>query len=137
MMSNGYATGRTTFDSYEIKRREIFYRQRMRNRKAELRKKIMIVASLILMIFVMVGIFSLNSRAVGKDDQKFKYYTSIQLTYGDTLWSIADKYMDADYYDHFSYIAEVKSINHIHDENSVTAGKYLIVPYYSTDYVTD
>jgi hypothetical protein len=73
----------------------------------------------------------------GTNGQKYKYYTSVQLEYGDTLWKVADRYMDSEFYNHISYIEEVKSINHIHDENEVMAGKMLIIPYYSTDYIAN
>ena len=45
--------------------------------------------------------------------------------------------MDKEMNTRTSFIAEVKSINHISDENEIIAGKLLIVPYYSTEYIAD
>ena len=66
----------------------------------------------------------------------FKYYTSITVSYGESLWDIADEYIDYDEYkDKNAYIAEVCSINHIEAEDSIKAGQDLVVPYYSSDFI--
>ena len=121
-------------ESYEELRRRIFAGQRARNRKEAKKRLVLCVAGLVLACILSVQLFSVVGHAKGEGEQKFKYYTSVCLNYGDTLWSIADEYMDEEYYDHFTYIAEVKSINHIQNGDDVTAGKMIIVPYYSTEY---
>ena len=66
----------------------------------------------------------------------FKYYTSVTVESGDTLWSIADRYIDYGHYtDKAIYIAEIESINHLDANEILLAGKVLIVPYYSAEYV--
>ncbi len=85
--------------------------------------------------FLTVGV--LHSSADSEKEHKFKYYTSVVIEDGDTLWSIADQYMDRDIQGKIAYIEEVKSINHIHDGNRIIAGQMLIVPYYSTEYIAD
>ena len=66
----------------------------------------------------------------------FKYYTNIVIEPGETLWSLADDYMDQDHYrDRGQYIAEVQSINHLDEKGTVFAGQMLVVPYYSDVYV--
>ncbi len=55
-------------------------------------------------------------------------YTSVYVSSGDTLWSIADEYMDTGWSDKESYIEEVRSINHLTDDN-IQAGAYIVVPY--------
>jgi hypothetical protein len=64
----------------------------------------------------------------------YKYYTSIQLEQGDTLWNIANTYMTDEYHNINEYIDEVCSINHISQEE-IHAGQYLTIPYYSSDYL--
>ena len=123
--------------SYENKRRMIFARQKARQRR-EARMRVAFSILGVLIVFAMtIGAFSIKGKAQGEHGQKYKYYTSVQLEYGDTLWKVADQYMDSEYYNHVSYIEEVKSINHIHDEDDVKAGKMLIIPYYSTDFIAD
>ncbi len=67
-------------------------------------------------------------------EPSFKYYTSIQLMEGDTLWSIADTYRTGEYESVQAYIDEVCSLNHI-DANEIHAGQYLTIPYYSSTYL--
>jgi hypothetical protein len=65
-----------------------------------------------------------------------KHYRSIPVSYGDTLWDIACKYMDNDeYVDAGEYIDEVKSINNLAGDR-ITTGQNLIVPYFVSDKTT-
>lgn len=84
-------------------------------------------------LVMMLCALSLHGKASAKTE-KYKYYTSITISYGDTLWSIAEEYMDKDFYTKKSYIQEVKSINHLHDD-IIKEGKMLIIPYYSSEYL--
>ena len=59
-----------------------------------------------------------------------KYYTSILIREGDTLWSIARTYMDLHYSSEEDYIRELCRINRLSDEE-LRAGMYLIIPYFS------
>lgn len=81
------------------------------------------------------GIFSIQSNA--KDTSKvpeLKYYTSITVSEGDSLWSIAKEYMNPYYYTSASdYINEVITMNSLANETIYT-GQHLIIPYYSAEY---
>lgn len=62
-----------------------------------------------------------------------KYFKSVQIEKGDTLWSIAKENMDTEHYKNISeYVKEIKKINALVSDR-VTAGNYIIIPYYSTD----
>ena len=62
-----------------------------------------------------------------------KYYKSIVIQNGDTLWSIADRYMESSMYtDQREYVSEIKSINNLKSDN-ITYGEHLIVSYYVFD----
>lgn len=89
------------------------------------------------LIFGILTFGVLHSSAGSEQEHHFKYYTSIVIEEGDTLWSIADQYMDRNVQGKIAYIDEVKSINHIHDGDRITVGQMLIVPYYSTEYIPD
>ena len=86
-------------------------------------------------MLILLFVFSAHGKASGVSEQEYKYYTSITIEYGDTLWSIADQYMDKEHYSRTSYIAEVKNINHIKNEDMIKEGKMLIIPYFSRDYM--
>lgn len=66
-------------------------------------------------------------------EARYKYYTSIQLHSGDTLWSIAETYMTDEYEDIYEYIDEVMEINHL-GSDYLQAGSKLCVPYYSSEF---
>ena len=59
-----------------------------------------------------------------------KYYTSILVEEGDTLWSIADEYMTSEYEDRDSFMDEVREMNHL-TGSIIHAGSTLLIPYYT------
>lgn len=115
--------------------------QRIRNnrirRRMELRRKILMsILTICLVITFSVGINGFLSNA--KDHSSpvsYKYYTSITVSKEDTLWSIAEKYMDREHYSSANdYIQEVKSMNHLQND-MITYGEHLIIPYYENMYM--
>ena len=94
-------------------------------------------ALLLLAVFAMVLMVSLTPQKTQadskKNDPKYKYFTSIQVSYGDTLWDIAKTYCSDEYSSLQSYIEEVKEINHL-SSDKITEGMYLSIPYYSAEY---
>ncbi len=62
----------------------------------------------------------------------YKYYTSITVENGDTLYSIASDHL-TNYSSVDEYIDDVAHINHLLDAD-ITAGMSLIIPYFSTEY---
>ena len=59
---------------------------------------------------------------------KEKYYTSIEIHKGDTLWDLAALY-GKEYADPSVFISEVKSINNLSGDR-IKAGAYLFIPVY-------
>lgn len=112
------------------------YRGVLRLRR-ERRKRIMATAGTVLAVFCMVLICSLSYGSIStRANTGYKYYKSVTIAAGESLWELADSYIDYDYYkDKNAYIAEVQSINHIEDASSVSAGQEIVVPYYSSEYV--
>lgn len=103
-----------------------FYRKLWRNKR--------ILTAVFFLIVGLVMSSSISGFAQSKkSEEKFnKYYTSISIKKGDTLWSIASEYMTAEYDNIEEYILEVKRINHISGD-TIYAGRYLTVPYYSME----
>lgn len=108
---------------------------KLANRRKEVRRNIIvIISSILILTLAIVMIASFSSQASDREHQiSYKYYKSIQLKAGDTLWSIAKMYVDSEYNIN-EYIAEVKKINSL-KSNQIKQGSYLIVPYYSTEFV--
>lgn len=108
-------------------------REQMMREQHILRKRIFIFGvTLVLMFGMGVAFGTLLARAEETEtEETYKYYTNIQIQKGDTLWEIADQYMDDVHYESKQeYILEVMRMNHMNDTH-LTAGKKLIVPYYA------
>lgn len=88
-----------------------------------------------LVILILCSVFAMNANAktAGQDASMYKYYTSVQIMNGDSLWSIADSYTDGSVSEILDCIEEIKSINHLSRFEKIKAGEFLIVPYYSAD----
>lgn len=99
-------------------------------------KRILFVTiTLIFILLAAWGISSLEDSSSAKASvESYKYYTSIQVKQGDSLWSIAGNYISADYTDMNDYIDEIKDLNHL-SSDAIHAGEYLLVPYYSSQYL--
>ena len=123
---------------YRMTDRELRAYKRQQKRRKQIQRRIYTMIATICMIVVCAvsfhGIRSVASN--GENQLKFKYYTQVTVAYGETLWDLCDSFIEyEEYKDKNAYIAEVRSINHLSDENGVRAGQTLIVPYYSYDFV--
>lgn len=58
-----------------------------------------------------------------------KYYTSIEIRNGDSLWSIADQYVENSGMSTAQYVQELKNINRL-GEDTIHSGRYLTVAYF-------
>ena len=73
-----------------------------------------------------------NASESGNSVQLSKYYKTITIEKGDTLWSIAKEYKSGDYRTVQDYVEELRSMNNLHSDN-ILAGQKLIVAYFSAD----
>ncbi len=93
--------------------------RRIRNnkirRQRQLRRHILIsVLTLCLAIAFAFGISSFQANAKASSETiEMKYYTSIIVSYGDSLWTIAEEYMGSHYDCAEDYIDEVIHMNSI------------------------
>lgn len=117
-----------------LRRENLKLKKQQRTRQIQHR-----VFGVILFIAVIVAIFSINSfmikaKASSEEEvRKYKYYTSVIVENGETLWEIAKEHSGEEFSSLNDYIAEVKSINRL-TTDKIYAGEELIVPYYSTEY---
>lgn len=105
-------------------------------RRKQIRSRIMLFIMTVCLIFGLVLSLSIMvARAdTGIEKNNYKYFSSIMVGYGDNLLSIAEQYID-DHYDSVEqYVNEVIHINNL-KENEVKAGQYLVIPYYSDEFV--
>lgn len=107
-------------------------RENRRRRELELRRNIFVFCFTVSIICTLtLGLTVMKTNAKDSSEiPEVKYYTSIDVFRGDTLWTIAGEYADGHYKTTEDYIKEVMSINSLSDE-TIYAGQHLIVPYYS------
>ncbi|NLK74863.1 MAG: LysM peptidoglycan-binding domain-containing protein [Clostridiales bacterium] len=104
----------------------------MQNKKFILNdKNIIILGSAIVCLFILIsaGLISTTVTAE-KEKERYKRVTTVEIKKGDTLWSIASDYITDEYRDINDYIKEIKDSNGL-DSDTIHAGNYIIVPYYS------
>ena len=108
----------------------------LRKREAVVRRQRGVLAITIILIISLGVLLGTGIRAMASSEKDIssynKYYVSIRIESGDTLWTIADEYIDGFNLKKADYIAEICQINEI-SENDIHAGDYIVVPYYSQD----
>lgn len=96
-----------------------------------MRKSFILLALLVVM--VVSGSFGNNlMQVMAKEEESVryhKYYTSIRLEEGDTLWTIAEQYGIHSGKPREEYVRELRSMNSLLDD-TIHAGNYLTVSYY-------
>ena len=123
---------------YEMNDREFrAYKRRLRRQRERRRRVMSVVLTLCLIMTCVISYHSITSSAKsGSEELNLKYYTGVTFENGDTLWSIADDYIDyTQYKNKDSYINEICSINNLEDASDIRCGQRLIVPYFSSEYM--
>lgn len=105
---------------------EVFNQQYAKNRGT-----IYVIFS-ILVLFCIGCLFTGFSKVERGESNHQKYYTSIEIQEGDSLWSIAKSNMTEEYSSEQEYIDEVKEMNHL-TNNQITKGRHIVIPHYTID----
>lgn len=112
-------------------------KQMKRTKARILKRKIKIFFILPILLIALAGTIycgGVLSNAHGNLQEEpvgFKYYKSIEIKQGDTLWGIAQKYMTEEYDSPQEYIEEIKELNGLTSDN-LQESKHLLVAYYDT-----
>lgn len=93
---------------------------------------ILILAALVGSILLGSAFRAMKHGPAADIDHQYKYYTSIEIQEGDTLWHIAQNYAGGEWESSASYINEIKRLNHMKNDQ-LQSGGYLLIPYYSTE----
>ncbi|MDE7332149.1 MAG: LysM peptidoglycan-binding domain-containing protein [Lachnospiraceae bacterium] len=108
-------------------------------RRRQLRHNIrMYLMTTLLAIGFSLIFFSFRAKAQSNSEAVlYKYYKSIVVQNGDTLWDYASEYGGSgEYEDSRDYIKEVMRLNSLSD-HKIVAGQYLILPYYGSGTAMD
>ena len=89
---------------------------------------IMLAAIMFILFFSGFTSAGLGDSSVEATTVKEKKYVSVQVRYGDTLWSLAERYGE-EYEDPSVFIEDVKQFNELHGDK-IKAGAYLFIPVY-------
>ena len=108
-------------------------RRNNKRREAARRRAVRAFAGLALFLGMVFAVLLISNNTVRLRAQEempmTKYYRSITIERGDTLWSIAREYMGNEYDEPGDYIDEVKAINGLVTDK-ITAGDKLIIVYF-------
>ncbi len=125
---------RNTYEQYAVRKDRARLLQRkklMENRNRQLFiLKSMILSVVLIAVISIYGILIVNaSDNTQITDEPVKYYTSITIEAGDTLWDIAEQYRPNNC-NTISYINEIKTLNHM-GTDTLYAGQNIIIYYMS------
>jgi len=111
--------------------------RRSSKRSFQFHKLIMFITFTLMIAFLCGITFGSMFASAKTSDEKsldtYKYYKTITVESGDTLWDIAVENITAEYDSVDDYISEVCSINGL-DSTQIRAGRSLTVPYYSAEF---
>lgn len=93
------------------------------------------VVTLLAICMLFLGVFIGSKKVAQVEAQtslqnREKFYTSIVVKEGDTLWSLADEYMTRDYEDRDAFMDEVRQMNDL-TGSVIHSGSTLLIPYYA------
>ncbi len=107
-------------------------RQRIFKRQISL---IIILITLALFTFIFMGASIYTDAQSDTYEPEFKYYTTVTVHAGDSLWSIASEHYSEDHYNNLNcYITGICTLNRMDTDSRLNAGESLIIPYYSKEY---
>ena len=122
-------------EDYDMSKKEQLSKQRLRIQQVKRQKFFIGILAVCFALIMSIKAAAFSSEARSNDEpvQKYKYYKSIQINTGDTLWNIAKENMTAEYDSITDYIKEVKEINNLTNDY-IISGSYLTIPYYDSEF---
>lgn len=119
-----------------MKRRRMHRSGKSKRIRAWKRRFVLASFAMVLTLIGCMQFGKLSSDAHGnmqEDPVSFKYYKSIEIQDGDTLWGIAKEYMGEEYESVQEYIAELKEFNQLITDD-IQSSNYLTVVYYDSEF---
>lgn len=110
------------------------WNNRIRRQRERKKHIIVSVCTLCLIILLSLTVSSFLSNAKTAEEMPYKYYKSIMIEEGDTLWSIALQNINPENgnMEISAYIKEIMKMNGLQSDR-ITAGMYLVIPYFADD----
>lgn len=90
---------------------------------------------MILSVCMLSGSFFVSAHEdTDNTETVYKYYTSIEIQHGDTLWDIAESTMTSEYDSVQEYVEVLKAMNNL-ESGDIQAGQYLMIAYNDTEFL--
>ena len=120
-----------------MNRQEIRYREKKRRARVVARRRMFLLLATILIItigsIIFGSIFSSAQAGAEESGVEYKYYKSIVIRDGDTLWNIAKEYQTDEYENTQEYIDELMELNNL-SSDAIHEGQHLMVVYYDSEF---
>lgn len=97
------------------------------------RKSAFLAGAALLIALTLFGMIFRGIKVRGQEQSRYKYYTSIEIQSGDTLWSIASEIADTYGLDTRTCVKELMFMNNL-TSDTIHAGNYLTIFYYDDEY---
>lgn len=94
-----------------------------------MRKWMMTVGVICLFAFLLLGRTVFTAMAGEEPSAPVRYYKSIQIEAGDSLWGIAQEYCGGGDMSAGEYVRQLKEMNQL-EQDTIHAGQYLTVVYF-------
>ena len=105
-----------------------------KRRNTKKRRQVQIIASMIGVVVLTIVTLTMSAGRINAESDlskhTYKYFTTVYVETGDSLWSIASEYATKEYSDLNVYIEEVKQLNGLKG-TKLEHGTYICVPYYT------
>ena len=120
----------SSLSGFEYSERRIINNRRRRNKQLKQR---LLISAFVVSLFVILLFFLMSTKSMADNKEPlFKYYKSIQVQPGDTLYDLSQEYVNTEMNDVDSFIDEVRYINNLEEDSCLYEGNYIVVPYYAT-----
>ncbi len=107
-------------------------------KRRRLRKKVHIIFTAVTVALIgcmAFGVFFVSAHeSISSDQAVYKYYKSIEIQPGDTLWEIAEETMTSEYDSVPEYVEVLKEMNSLKSDD-IEAGQHLIIAYNDTEFI--
>ncbi len=118
--------------------RELMRKELKRVRKQQVYKNKLIIGVVFAVIILLSGIVFTSIFSAAMDSREhnpveFKYYKMVEVSKGDSLWSIAEKYQYNDNMSINDFVEELMVLNNMSDDK-IYANDELVIAYTDTEF---
>ncbi len=95
-------------------------------------KMVVLVLFMVALFLIVLFVLPERTAAAGNTTGGTYTITSVQITEGDSLWSLASEYYTEEFSSVSDYIAEIKRMNGL-SSDVLYAGNYILIPYFAVE----